>query len=63
MPIAIITLCLIVAAAIGGGVSIAAEQSLPGEPLYMFKVSVNARVEEFFGHSQATTSIQKKLDI
>ena len=39
-----IAIALIVAAAIGGGASVAAEHSLPGEALWGFKVHVNENV-------------------
>ena len=42
MPL--IVLALVVAAAVGGGASVAAQNALPGEPLWVFKVQVNERV-------------------
>ncbi|OGC89077.1 hypothetical protein A3D70_01645 [Candidatus Adlerbacteria bacterium RIFCSPHIGHO2_02_FULL_54_18] len=42
MPL--IILALLVAAAVGGGASVAAQNALPGEPLWVFKVQVNERV-------------------
>lgn len=47
MPATIIIMALVVSAAIGGSVSIAAHHSMPGEPLHVFKAQVNERVTEF----------------
>lgn len=43
MPIIVLTLVL--AAALGGGVSVAADKAVPGDALYGFKVNVNEQVE------------------
>ena len=57
MPIAII-----IAILIGGGVSAAAEQSLPGETLFPLKVSVNEKVRGFLAVSgEAEANLQIKL--
>lgn len=44
MPLIISTLLL--AAALGSGVSFVARQSSPGDLLYLFEVSINQKVEE-----------------
>jgi hypothetical protein len=49
MPL--IAIALIVAAALGGGVSVAANSSLPGDALWGFKTSVNENVEGAFAMS------------
>ncbi len=46
MPI--IAIALVLAAALGGGVSVAANQSLPGDTLYSFKTHVNENLESAF---------------
>lgn len=43
-----IALALILAAAIGGGLSVIAQHALPGDPLWGFKVQVNERIQETF---------------
>lgn len=56
MPATIIIMALAVAAAIGGGVSIAAQHSTLGEPLYTFKVLVNDRINKALHHSSSSTT-------
>lgn len=41
-----ITIALLIAAALGGGASVAAQNSLPGDSLWNFKVQVNERIAE-----------------
>lgn len=43
-PMPLVAVYLVIALALGGGVSLAAEQSVPGEVLYPVKVSVNEEV-------------------
>lgn len=52
----IIALIVAVAVALGGGVSYAAEQSLPGEALYIVKTSVNEPVREVLALSAEAKS-------
>lgn len=60
MPATIIIMALVVAAAIGGGVSIAAQQATLGEPLYVFKIQVNDRIDALL-HPSSTTTIESNL--
>lgn len=39
-----IAIALVLAAALGGGTSVAAQRALPDEPLWQFKVQVNERI-------------------
>jgi len=47
-----IAIALIVAATLGGGVSVAAQNALPGDALWGFKVAVNENVQGAFAVSQ-----------
>ena len=49
MPI--ITIALLIAVALGGGTSVAANHAAPGDALYGFKVNVNENVESAFAFS------------
>lgn len=55
-----IVLALVLAAAIGGGTSVAAQSALPGDTLWGFKVSVN---EAFGAALAAGEKAQAKFDI
>jgi hypothetical protein len=52
-----IAIALLIAAALGGGTALAAQQSLPGDPLWGFKVHVNEGVQ-----GALSTSHQSKAD-
>lgn len=57
-----IVLALIVAAALGGGLSVAAEQSLPNNLLWGFKVEVNERLQETLAQGeQAKAEVDSML--
>jgi hypothetical protein len=58
MPI--IAIALVVAAALGGGTAAVAEHSLPGEPLWNFKIHVNEGVRSAMAVSDEA---QAKWDI
>lgn len=47
-----IAIALAIAAAVGGGASIAAQDSLPGDALYPVKINVNERIETALSFSQ-----------
>lgn len=49
-----IAIALFVAAALGGGVSVASQQALPGDALYGFKVHINEKVEGSLALSEKT---------
>lgn len=60
MPIALVV--IVIALATGSGVSLAAEQSLPGEALYSVKVTVNEKLQTAVAFStQAKANLEAKL--
>ncbi len=53
---------LVIALILGGGVSIASEQALPGDALYAVKVGVNENIQTFFAFSTAARAdLETKL--
>lgn len=55
-------IALLLAAVIGGGISFVAQNALPGEPLWSFKVGVSERIEDILapdGNMQANFDIAK----
>lgn len=56
------TVGLIIAIVLGGGVTFAAEQSLPGDALYTVKTSVNENVQEFLAiNTEAKARVNARL--
>lgn len=53
---------LVLAILVGGGTSLAAEQALPGDPLYPIKISVNENMRSWLAFSdEARASLEAKL--
>lgn len=53
---AYVTLLLVFAALLGGGLSYEANAALPGDPLYAYKVGVNEKIERALAHTDTATA-------